>query len=425
MIKTFFTLPLILVSLWVNFVAKNESQSSEMTMCMSVPTDGVYQKSSPDYDNTYSIFENDTTKAYTMPLLAKTSKGEIMLSWTEKDLQGNTSFCIAFSKDNGKTFAEKKIIFSSPGIGNSRMMRARVLAKKDGSLVAVFINNSAPQAGGSGRGGRSSNIVYCVSKDNGSTWTLPAPVDSDPKQGIVRGFFDAIVMSNDEIAVVYLKDVANSTKHEERDLRLVVTKNGVMQPEKLIDPVVCDCCPINMLIDADGALNVIYRDNNDNIRDMARMVSTDNGATFSKPEIILNDGWKINGCPHSGAVSTTFGKSALVAWFSGTESNSGVRLATREGKKLFVLDDASIKNPYLVESSKSAIILWEQNAENSISKLAYRKINNNKVSETAWVDGSANATNSVALTVDNQILVAYEVKQANKRNTIKLSSLSI
>jgi hypothetical protein len=115
----------------------------------------------------------------------------------------------------------------------------------------------------------------------------------------------------------------------------------------------------------------------------------------------------------------------LVAWFSGTESNSGVRLATREGKKLFVLDDASIKNPYLVESSKSAIILWEQNAENSISKLAYRKINNNKVSETAWVDGSANATNSVALTVDNQILVAYEVKQANKRNTIKLSSLSI
>ncbi len=376
MIKLIFTLPLLLISLWANLATKN-ADNQAMTMCIAMPNEVDYQAITSD--NGLNAFENDTTKAYTMPLLAKTAKGEVMLSWTEKDLQGVTSFCVAFSKDNGKTFGDKKTIYSGNGIGNSRMMRARVLAKKDDSLVAVFINNSAPQAGGGGRGGRSSNIVYCTSKDGGSTWTSPAAVDSDPKQGIVRGFFDAIVMSNDEIAVVYLKDVANSTKHEERDLRLVVTKNGEMQPEKLIDPVVCDCCPINMLIDADGALNVIYRDNNDNIRDMARMVSTDNGATFSKPEIIHNDGWKINGCPHSGAVSSTYGKSALVAWFSGAETESGVRLATREGKKLFVLEDASAKNPYLVESPKSAVMLWEQNAEGGASKLAYRKINNNKV----------------------------------------------
>ena len=422
MIKLIFTLPLLLISLWANFATKN-TDNQAMTMCVAMPNEVDYQAIASD--NSFNAFENDTTKAYTMPLLAKTAKGEVMLSWTEKDLQGVTSFCVAFSKDNGKTFGDKKTIYSGMGIGNSRMMRARVLAKKDGSLVAVFINNSAPQAGGGGRGGRSSNIVYCTSKDGGSTWTSPAAVDSDPKQGIVRGFFDAIVMSNDEIAVVYLKDVANSTKHEERDLRLVVTKNGEMQPEKLIDPVVCDCCPINMLIDADGALNIIYRDNNDNIRDMARMVSTDNGATFSKPEIIHNDGWKINGCPHSGAVSSTYGKSALIAWFSGAETESGVRLATREGKKLFVLEDASAKNPYLVESPKSAVMLWEQNVENNVSKLAYRKINNNKVSETIWVEGSANATNSVALNVDNQVLVAYEVKQASKKNQLKVSSLSL
>lgn len=422
MIKLIFTLPLVLISLWASFATKN-ADNQAMTMCVAMPNEAGYQVIIAK--NNYDVFENDTTKAYTMPLLAKTAKGDVMLSWTEKDLQGVTSFCVAFSKDNGKTFGEKKTIYSGMGIGNSRMMRARVLAKKDGRLVAVFINNSAPQASGGGRGGRSSNIVYCVSKDNGSTWTSPVPVDSDPKQGIVRGFFDAIVMSNDEIAVVYLKDVANSTKHEERDLRLVVTKNGEIQPEKLIDPVVCDCCPINMLIDAEGALNVIYRDNNDNIRDMARMLSTDNGVTFSKPEIIHKDGWKINGCPHSGAVSSTYGKSALVAWFSGAETESGVRLATREGKKLFVLEDASAKNPYLVESPKSAVMLWEQNAENSVSKIAYRKIANNKVSETTWLDGSANGTNSVALHIDNQILVAYEVKQANKKNQIKVSALSL
>lgn len=423
MIKLIFTLPLILISLWVNFSIKEDNPVPQMTMCMAMPTDGAYESTSPD--NSYNSFENDTTKAYTMPLLARTPKGEVMLSWTEKDLQGITSFCVAFSKDNGKTFGEKKTIFSGAGIGNSRMMRARVLAKKDGSLVAIFTNSAASQPAGGGRGGRSSNIMYSISKDMGATWTAPAPVDSDPKQGIVRGFFDAIVMPNDEIAVVYLKDVANSTKHEERDLRLVITKNGEMQPERLIDPVVCDCCPINLLVDANGALNVIYRDNNDNIRDMARMVSTDNGATFSKPEIIHNDGWKINGCPHSGAVSSTYGKSALVAWFSGAETETGVRLATREGKKLFVLEDASAKNPYLVDSPKSAVMLWEQNAENGVSKIAYRTIKNDKVSTTIWAEGTSNATNIVALGVDSQVLMAYEVKQPNKKNIIKISSVEL
>lgn len=74
----------------------------------------------------------------------------------------------------------------------------------------------------------------------------------------MRGFFDAVLMANDEVAVAYLKDVKNSTKHEERDLRLAIIKNGVFQDEKLIDPVVCDCCNISMLLDANGALNIYY-----------------------------------------------------------------------------------------------------------------------------------------------------------------------
>lgn len=424
MIKIFFTLPIILLSLWVSFNSNKNAQLNEMTLCVSPSLNDTFQETNEDALNNYGTFETDTTKAYSMPLLAKTSKGEVMLSWTEKDLQGITSFCLAFSKDNGKTFGEKKTIFSGNGIGNSRMMRAKVLAKKDGSLVAIFSNRDEPTPGGKG-GGRSSNIVYCVSKDAGSTWTLPASVDADPTRGIVRGFFDAVVMSNDEIAVAYLKDVANSTKHEERDLRLVTTKNDIFLPERVIDPVVCDCCPINMLIDADGSLNIVYRDNNDDIRDMARMISTDNATSFTKPVIVHNDGWKIKGCPHSGAVSSTYGKSALVAWFSGAEKESGVRLATREGKKLLVLEDASAKNPCLVNLPKSALMMWEQNAADNTSKIAYRKINNDKVSETIWLDGSSNGTNSVALSIDNQVLVAYEVKQANKRNTIKIGMVAL
>jgi hypothetical protein len=424
---------------------KSTMLDSDMAMCSTRAVgDGQYWSNfaSPTHftavKTTPSVFETDTTKAYSMPLLSQKPNGEIMLSWTEKDAQGVTAFCLSTSKDKGKTFSEKKVIYSGTGIGNSRLMRAKVLAKKDGSLVAVFTNrsdapppsaqaNAGNKQGGGGRGGgRSADLVYCTSKDGGATWTSPQPVDSDPTKGLMRGFFDATLMSNDEIAVAYLKDVKGSTKHEERDLRLVISKNGVFQPEKLIDAVVCDCCNINLLTDANGALNVYYRDNNDDIRDIARMTSTDNGETFSKPQIVHNDGWKINGCPHSGAVSSTHGKGNLVAWYSGAETESGIRLTTQEGKKLFVLTEQGVKNPSLMAGPKTAVMLWEQNqASDGKSQLVFRKINEEKVSETVSIEGSANATNSTGLVIDNQLLIAHEVKQENKKNSLKIATSAL
>lgn len=398
----------------------NTSMVESVDQWTKLPTSPVFS-SVPSGSSAFTI---DSTKAYTMPLLTQTPKGEILLSWTEKDEQGLTSFCLAFSKDKGKTFEDKKVIFSGKGIGNSRLMRAKVLAKKDGSLVALFTNREVP--GGTpagGRGGRTADLVYCVSKDAGTTWTSPQNVDSDPAKAM-RGFFDAIVLPNDEIAVFYLKDVANSTKHEERDLRMVLSKNGVFQPERLIDPVVCDCCNINLLVDANGALHVYYRDNNDDIRDIAKITSTDNGTTFSKPQILHNDGWKINGCPHSGAISSSYGKGALIAWFSGAETESGIRLVTQEGKKLFVLDEASVKNPWIMAGAKQAVMIWEQSQADSKNQLVFRKINGDKVSETVSVDGTLNALNSTGLFLDNQVLLAHEVK-GEKRNSLKITTVTL
>jgi hypothetical protein len=430
MTRLIFTIPLVFLGLLVSMFSTDTKQYSEMTICAYMPQNKSNVNSPSDNNASIKVtdipFENDPNKAYSMPFLAKTSSGDVMLSWTEKDDQGLVSFCVAFSKNQGKTFSDKKVIFSGNGIGNSRMMRAKVLSKKNGTFVAIFTNRGESVPNASGRGGRSSNIVFCESKDGGNTWTKPANVDSDPKQGIVRGFFDAIVMSNDEIAVAYLKDVANSTKHEERDLRLVTSKDGVFQPERLIDPVVCDCCPINFLIDAEGRLNVFYRDNNDNIRDIARIVSGDNGQTFSKPEIVFNDKWEINGCPHSGAVSSINGKGGLVSWFSGTDNEMGIRVATTEGKKLFVLDDASAKNQYLVKTPTASVLFWEQNKDqNNPSQVAFRKIADNKASEMTWVEGSVNSTNVVGLNIGNTVIIANEIIQSNKKNKIKISTLSI
>ncbi len=417
MLRLLFILQIAIISFWANFYSKSKIENKNITLCMT-SFDNMYKNLNTKLSNPNTPFRLDTTKAYSMPLLSNTN-GKILLSWTEKDPQGITSFCLAFSTDNGSTFSNKKVIFSGNGVSNSRMMRAKVLAKKDGSLFAVFSNRADAAAGGRGR---AADLVYCVSKDNGSNWTSPKSVDADPTT-CMRGFFDAVLMANDEVAIAYLKDVANSTKHEERNLRLVTTKNGSFLPERIIDPVVCDCCPIGLLVDKIGALNVYYRDNNDDIRDMAMMTSTDNGLTFTSPKIVYDDQWKIQGCPHSGPIASTDGKNKLISWYSGSDKEPGLRLANSNGQKLFVINDASAKNAALVELPKNSVMLWEQNnTETKATGIAMKKIENNqKASETTWIDGSANATNVSSIAVGNQLLVVYEVKQSNKRNTLAIT----
>jgi hypothetical protein len=101
-------------------------------------------------------------------------------------------------------------------------------------------------------------------------------------------------------------------------------------------------------------------------------------------------------------------------------------LVTNEGKKLLVLNDPSAKNAALADGSQNQILLWEQNKpENNLTEIAFKKINKDNVSETIWVDGSANGINSTGLVLDNQLLVAYEVKQANKRNSLKISTVRL
>ncbi|ADB39133.1 sialidase family protein [Spirosoma linguale] len=408
---------------------------------------------------------SDTTRAYAVPTLTKTPKGAIALSWTEKDQDGIVHFYWAESADKGKTFGDKKLIFSSAGIGNSRLMRPKLLFKKDGTPVAVFAlrgpgtgapqptaqapkaepahaNHEAAPAGhdhgaayqeapaksAQRGGGRPSDlqIVYTYSNDQGKTWSQPAPVHADKTPNIVRGFFDATVLPNGEIGVAYLNDIEG--KQHQRDMRFVSSKGNQFSSERIIDPFVCDCCNISLLVDNSGTLNLYYRDNQDNIRDIAKMSSKDNGASFTKSEILFKDNWQINGCPHSGPTSSASAGTNLIAWFSGTQESPGIRVVNQQGKRLFVLDDPTAKNAYLVAAPKSSVLLWEQSqtSEAGISSvIAFKNIKADQTPTTQLVKNAINGTNASGLVVDNQLLVAYEVKHANNKNSVGLAQIDL
>ncbi len=62
---------------------------------------------------------------------------------------------------------------------------------------------------------------------------------------------------------------------------------------------ICDCCPGTIV--CEGSICVmLYRDNNNNLRDSWASISKDNGATFTSGFNIDNNNWNLSSCPATG-----------------------------------------------------------------------------------------------------------------------------
>jgi hypothetical protein len=88
------------------------------------------------------------------------------------------------------------------------------------------------------------------------------------------------------------------------------------------------------------------------------------------------------------------------------------------------LADPTAKNPFLLGSNQSSVLLWEQ-VQGEVPQLAYRKIKNNTVTETSWIQDSANGSNPCGLVVSNQLLLAYEVKLGTGKTQLKVSTVGM
>lgn len=364
---------------------------------------------------------------YGLPAVFQNTKGEAVLAWTERAENGNVSYVFTKSTDQGKTFGDKRVIYSSPSIGTGRLARPRLLFKKNGEMIAVFtINPDAKllQAGEtvSGRP-KDMQIHFTSSTDGGSTWTAPKALHQDLDPNIIRGFFDATLMANDELAVVFLKDIPG--KKHERDLRIITTENGVPQAERVVDPFVCDCCNLGLLTDANGNLNLYYRENQDNLRDIAKVVSTDNGKTFSKQSWVYRDNWKINACPHNGPQAIAHGNTNLIAYYSGKDADQGIRLVNQNGDLLTKVTDESVKMATLVGKDNNAVLLYAQGDKDKGTKIGYRSVKSGKAAKEKWVVASENGTNPNGLMIDKNLLLTYEVSEGGKAKAIRTSLIKL
>lgn len=104
----------------------------------------------------------------------------------------------------------------------------------------------------------------------------------------------------------------------------VLTPDGALLEETLLDDRVCDCCPTALVAVPDGFV-AAYRDRSPTeVRDIATV--RHDGIAWSTPTVPHPDGWRIDGCPVNGPALAAHGDTVVLAWFSGVEGGR-VRLA--------------------------------------------------------------------------------------------------
>ena len=104
----------------------------------------------------------------------------------------------------------------------------------------------------------------------------------------------------------------------------IVTTTGKLIEEYELDDKTCDCCQTTSAITDNGPV-VIYRDRSDDeIRDISIVRQVE--GEWTAPKVIHEDDWQIKGCPVNGPKVDVLGNNLVVAWFTAAENKQKVQL---------------------------------------------------------------------------------------------------
>ncbi len=215
--------------------------------------------------------------------------------------------------------------------------------------------------------------IWCIrSFDGGLSFSSPFQVDNidnnfsrfpsvttDPDGNPIIGFmkFDS-TFSNPRWVVTKSIDFGNSFLPD-------VLASGWSNSNS----EVCDCCP-GTITSAGNNLAMLYRDNDNNIRDSWAGISNDLGSTFNTGMNIDQHSWMISACPSSGPDGIILGDTLYATYMSGASGVVKVyfsksSLSEMTGSAGNLLSESSpaigVQNfPRISNKGKAVALAWKQ-----------------------------------------------------------------
>lgn len=181
------------------------------------------------------------------------------------------------------------------------------------------------------------------SSNGGGRWSAPLTPHDDgtPTE---HGFASLLALDGARVQVTWLDgrhsqgaagDHAAGHGEAEGQMTLrsaVLDWHGRIEEAAELDARTCSCCQTDAARVGKRTL-VVYRDRSDEeIRDIA-LVERDDQGSWSQPEIVHADGWKIAACPVNGPAIAANGEAALIAWPTLADGPMAIRYVLRKGAK--------------------------------------------------------------------------------------------
>ncbi len=316
------------------------------------------------------------------PNFTVAANGRVYLSWIDRLEAGRVALRFASKENNGwsapRTIAEGTNWFVNWADFPS------LLALPDGSMAAHWLAKS-------GAGTYAYDVNIARSFDGGKTWSKPFLPHRDGTQ-TEHGFVSLLPASKDAFTALWLDGREMAGKNSEHGsnqngdhghgtmtLRAAtIRRNNAIAQEALLDARVCECCQTAAALTSLGPV-VVYRDRSEQeMRDISIVRLRD--GKWSAPKTVFADGWQINGCPVNGPAVAALDNRVAVAWFTGANDKSQVKLAfSQDAGETFgapiSIDDG---NPagrvdVLLLTDGSAVVSWLEKLPNG-GEVRMRKV---------------------------------------------------
>ena len=359
------------------------------------------------------------------PVTATANDGTFYVAWVNHEAKKADVMLAHFNADGAMQGSPVRVN-RDQGVATAwRGDQPSIAVAQDGAVYVLW--TARVEAGGK----HGTDVYVSASNDRGQSFASEVKVNDDKVPG-AHGMHSLAVAKDGRVYAAWLdernvKIPKHSTKAEghhmesNRDVYLTYSTDGgrTFSANRKVASDACPCCKTALAVSPDGTLYAGWRQVlPGNYRHIAVANSTDGGATFSKPAIVSDDRWMLQGCPVSGpSLSVDRASGSLkVVWYAAgegeapgvyfTQSNDqGQTFAPRQ-----LLSQETVRGtPALTAGQDETIALW-QTADAVAIKM--RGLGN----AGAALSLAANAELPAGAFVNDKLFVAYIGREKEKRS---------
>ena len=242
---------------------------------------------------------------------------KLFLSWVENQ---DTLSVLKYASFSGTSWSKPQIITS----GSNWFVNWAdfpSITENSGNILAHTLQKSAS-------GTYTYDVKLSVYNAKTNSWKKDFLLNLDGTQS-EHGFVSLVPYGENDFFATWLD--GRTTVNVPRDKAqmtirsAIITANGEILEDVLLDNRTCDCCNTATTMTKNGQL-VVYRDRSeDEIRDIyvVRKVNE----KWTKPQPIYNDNWHIPGCPVNGPAIAALENNVAVVWFTAANDDPKVQVA--------------------------------------------------------------------------------------------------